>query len=237
LRPNLEGYEPLSDKGPTPTELRAVALFEDLSDGTVRRVLLAANPLRFTAGQHILWEQEPCRAAYFILSGEVRVYRVSMEGREQVLVRLGPGQAFNTVPVFQRDGQNPANVVALSEVNLLAIESAALRRLATENSDLALALLGDFAGRLAHLTDLVESLALHTVQERLARFLLDHASPGQQPATKQRWTQQDLALHVGTVRDVVGRALRELNDAGIIQLGRGTIVLLDRDALEDLAGR
>jgi CRP-like cAMP-binding protein len=221
----------------TRTQLRSVALFEDLGDSTLRRVLGAANPLHFTAGQHILWEQEPCRAAYFILAGQVRVYRVSMEGREQVLVRLGPGQAFNTAPVFQRDGRNPANVVATSEVNLLAIESTDLRRLVDENSDLAMALLADFADRLTHLTDLVETLALHTVQERLARFLLDHASPGQGQATKQRWTQQELAVHVGTVRDVVGRALREMDDAGVIRLGRGTIALLNRDALEDLAGR
>jgi CRP-like cAMP-binding protein len=79
-------------------------------------------------------------------------------------------------------------------------------------------------------------LALHTVQERLARFLLDQAKTGS-PGTLQRWTQQDIAVHLGTVRDVVGRELRALEDAGAIRIERGQIILLDRDTLAAIAAQ
>jgi CRP-like cAMP-binding protein len=111
-----------------------------------------------------------------------------------------------------------------------------------------MAIFQDFADRLVHLTNLVENLALYTVQERLVRFLLqqaDEAAAGiseeggsgkRLAKTARRWTQQDIAIHLGTVRDVVGRALRSLEDDGLIRMDRGRITLLDRDELERRAG-
>jgi CRP/FNR family transcriptional regulator len=90
-------------------------------------------------------------------------------------------------------------------------------------------ILRDFADRLAHLTDLVADLSLHSVRARLARFLLEQAAGGQ---ITQRWTQDAIAAHLGTVRDMVGRSLRAFADAGLIRLARNRIVLLDREGLE-----
>jgi CRP-like cAMP-binding protein len=97
----------------------------------------------------------------------------------------------------------------------------------------------------------VENLGLYSVPERLIRFLLDQAdqhtdqasgsaagpSEDTRPAVIQRWTQQDIAVHLGTVRDVIGRSLRALEDDGLIRLDRGRITLVDRGELERLAGR
>ncbi|MGC9523680.1 MAG: Crp/Fnr family transcriptional regulator, partial [Anaerolineae bacterium] len=218
--------------------LRAIALFAQLSDTTIDRLATSATLRTYAPDEHILLEDEPSRAAYFIVQGHVRVYRVSAEGREQVLVRLGSGQAFNTAPLFEARGRNRADVVALDEVACYVLRKEDLLQLVASHGDLALALLRDFAGRLTHLTDLVEGLALHTVQERLARFLLERAGPptSTEGAVTQRWTQQEIATHLGTVRDVVGRELRALEDAGIVRIGRGRITLLDREALERIAG-
>ena len=218
--------------------LRKVALFANLSETTLTRVVAAAAVMRYAPDEHILLEGDPCRAGYFIMEGAVRVYRVSQEGREQVLVRLGPGQAFNTVPVFEPDGRNPANAVALTEVTLCVLLKEDFLQLVRTHGDLAMVVLGDFAQRLSHLTNLVEGLALHSVQERLARFLLD-AAPQKDGTSEEvrEWTQQQIAVHLGTVRDMVGRELRALEEAGLIRLERGRIVLLSRDELERIAGR
>lgn len=211
--------------------LRAIALFAQLSDTTIDRLATSATLRTYAPDEHILLEDEPSRAAYFIIEGHVRVYRVSAEGREQVLVRLGPGQAFNTAPLFEAGGRNRANVVALDEVACYVLRKEDLLQLAASHGDLAMALLRDFAGRLTHLIDLVEGLALHTVQERLARFLLTHAdASAQERPVAQRWTQREIAVHLGTVRDVVGRELRALEDADIVRIGRGRITLLERIA-------
>jgi CRP/FNR family transcriptional regulator len=226
--------------------LRGVPLFAGLSEATLTRIAAVGQSRTYEAGEHILLEGEPCIAAYVVLDGTVRVYRVSREGREQVLVRLKPGQAFNTVPLFQPQGTNEANAVAVTDVTLWLLLKDDFLALTRAHGDLAIAILGDFARRLSHLTDLVENLALYTVESRLARFLLDHAPPAPTdsaglpdeeaaPAITERWTQQDIATHLGTVRDMVGRELRAFQDAGLIRLGRGKIVLLDPEGLKTIA--
>jgi len=213
--------------------LRRTALFAGLSDDALARVASAAVRRAFAPGETVIVEGDPCQAAYVVGEGQVRVYRMSPGGRQQVLAQLGPGQAFNTVPPFQPQGVNHASVEALTPLVLYAIPVDDLRRLVRECPELALAILQDFADRLDHLTDLVEDLGLRTVRGRLARFLLEHAEAG---AVTRRWTQEEIAGHLGTVRDMVGRALRAFVDAGLIAMERQRIVLLDRPGLEDEAG-
>lgn len=209
--------------------LRCIPFLAGLSDGALARIAGVAFARTYGPGETIIFEGDPCQAAYFIAKGQVRVYRLSATGREQVLARLGPGQAFNTVPPFQPDGVNHAIVEALGTVTVYAVSSDDLRRLVSESAELALALLQDFANRLDHLTNLVEDLSLRTVRGRLARFLLENANEGK--ATR-RWTQDEIAAHLGTVRDMVGRTMRAFVDAGLVRMDRQRIVLLDRKGLE-----
>jgi CRP-like cAMP-binding protein len=214
--------------------LRRVTLFAGLSDDVLARVASVAHARTCTLGEVIIFEGDRCQAAYFVAEGHVRVYRLSPTGREQVLARLGPGQAFNTVPPFYPHGVNHATVEALTAVILYAISCDDFRRLVGECAELALAILQDFAGRLDHLTNLVEDLSLRTVRARLARFLLEHADSIQAP---RNWTQDEIAANLGTVRDMVGRTLRSLADAGLVRIERQRIMLLDRDGLEAEAQR
>jgi CRP/FNR family cyclic AMP-dependent transcriptional regulator len=209
--------------------LRRISLFADLSDATLARAASVATRRTYAPGETVIVEGDPCRAVYFIAEGQVRVYRLSPAGREQVLARLGPGQTFNTVPPFQPHGVNHATVQALTEATLYTIASDDLCRLVSECPELALAILRDFAARLDHLANLIEDLSLRTVRGRLARFLLEHAETGE---VTQRWTQDEIAAHLGTVRDMVGRTLRAFADAGLVRMERQHIVLLDRAGLE-----
>ncbi|MDY6874770.1 MAG: Crp/Fnr family transcriptional regulator [Chloroflexota bacterium] len=226
----------------TAQALHHISLFNGLSDNTLARVADAAIRRTYTPGETIIIEGDPCQAAYFVTQGQVRVHRLSPGGREQVLVQLGPGQAFNTVPPFRPRGINHANVEALTPVTLYAIPCDDLHRLVGECPEMALALLRDFATRLDHLTNLVEDLSLRTVRGRLARFLLEHASTdlsetAEAGAATQHWTQEEIAIHLGTVRDMVGRTLRAFADARLIQMERQRLVLLDREGLQAEAER
>ena len=226
----------------TAQALRRISLFNGLSDSALARVADAAIRRTYTPGEIIIIEGDPCQAAYFVAEGQVRVYRLSPGGREQVLVQLGPGQAFNTVPPFKPHGVNHATVEALMPGTLYAIPCDDLHRLVGECPEMALALLRDFAGRLDHLTNLVEDLSLRTVRGRLARFLLERASTdlsgtAEADVVTQRWTQEEIAVHLGTVRDMVGRTLRAFAAAGLVQMNRQRIMLLDREGLEDAALR
>lgn len=209
--------------------LRRLARFATLSDsvlGSIARVVIRRS---YSAGETIIFEGDPCEAAYTVASGHVRAYRLSANGREQVLADLGPGQFFNTVPPFQPNGANHATVEAVTSARVFVIACGDFRTLVTENRQFALVVLQHFADRLADLTNLVEDLALRTVRGRLARFLLENADAG---SVTRSWTQEEMGTRIGTVRDMVGRTLRGMADGGLIRLDRQRIVLLDRDRLE-----
>jgi len=177
-------------------------------------------------------EGEPCRAVHIILEGVVRIYKVSPEGREQVIDRLGPGSMFHLVPVFD-GGADPASADAVTEVVALVFPRDDFRDIVATHPSVALAILRDFAGRLRRFTTLIEDLSLRTVAGRLAKLLLDQAKANDE--TSRRLTQYEMATHLGTVREVVGRTLAQFEREGLIRIERHRILIVDRERLREIA--
>lgn len=209
--------------------LRNIALFAPLPRAELDRLAAVAIRRTYQPDEIIILEGEPCRAAYFVAQGDVRVLRTAPDGREQVLAQLGPGHSFNTVPPFRPHPVNHATVQAVDRTTLYVIPCRDLMRLVSTSPPLALALLKDFAQRLDKLTDLVEDLSLRTVRGRLARFLLDQAEAG---AVTRQWTQAEMAAQLGTVREMISRSLSSFADGGLIAVNRQRIELLDREGLK-----
>ena len=213
----------------TVSDLRQITLFSSLSEDTLTRLAQFAIQRKYSSGEIILHETDPSRGAYFIAAGQVQVFRLSLAGREQILVNLKSGDAFNTVPLFETESINHASARALTDARLYLLRKEDFLRLTETSPDLAMNVLRDFAGKLTHLTGLVEQLSLHSIRGRLARFLIEQANQGE---VAGRWTQDEIAAHLGTVRDMVGRTLRAFTDAGMIRRERNRVILLDRTALE-----
>ena len=209
--------------------LQHISLFADLSQETLSHVSRVSIRRTYAAEEIIILEGAPCRAAYFVAEGHVRVLRTAPDGREQVLSRLGPGQSFNTVPLFRPQGTNHATAQAVDRATVYITPKEDFCQLVITSPDLARALLQDLADRLDHLTDLVEDLSLRTVRGRLARFLLRQAEAD---AVSREWTQAEIAARLGTVREMIGRTLRSFVDAGLIRMDRHRIELLNREGLE-----
>jgi CRP/FNR family transcriptional regulator len=149
------------------------------------------------------------------------------------LRRLEPGGTFNDVAVLD-GGPNPASAAATADTTLLVFSRADIRRLAEAYPALAWAFIESIARRARHLVEMVEDLALRSVKARLARLLLAEAerSAGQGEICRgQMMTQAEMAARLGTVREIVGRALRELADERLIALDRHRIVIADRAGL------
>lgn len=213
------------------TLLRQISFCADLPDPTIDSLAAIAVSLRRPAGTLIQLEGDPADAMYIVAQGRVKIARVATSGREQVLHILTPGQHFNAVAVFD-GGPCPANAEALTDVLLLALPRDAMQRVVEQHPPLALALLREFTGRLRHLVNLVEDLALHTVQARLAGLLLSQAEAAERGEAVSSLTQAEMAAHLGTVREMVGRTLKNFESLGLIQIERGVITLLDREGLE-----
>lgn len=189
-----------------------------------RRSYIRALP----AGHTLLLEGMPAESAYVLISGEARAFRMNREGRVQILARFKPGDPINIISLLNSDKRNRATIEALSPVTVLVIRSADFDALIARYPDFSNMLLHHLADRLAKITDLAAGLSLFAVRARLARFLIELAdlSP-----SSSGWTQDEIAAHIGTVRDVVGRLLRDFEAGGLIQRQRGQIILLDREKL------
>jgi CRP-like cAMP-binding protein len=217
--------------------LRRVSYFAALPDSLLSELATLAVERRYGRGQVIFLEGEPCAGLHIVAEGYVRIYKVSPQGREQVLEQLGPGGTFNDVAVLD-GGPNPASAMAASDLLLWIVARADIRRLAQAHPELAWALIESIAARARRLVAMVEDLALRPVKARLAKLLLAEAerTAGQTQINRdQMVTQAEMAARLGTVREMIGRALRELADEGLIAFDRHRIVILDRAALSDAA--
>lgn len=199
--------------------------FSGLGEDELAEVASRVHERTFRRGEVILLEGEAPQAVYFIVHGQVRIYRLSPDGREQVLKRLGPGEAFNLVPVLN-GGHNPSSAMAWTDVTVYAIERGYFVQIVRQHPAVAMAVLADLAARLRYMTALVEDLSLRTVGARLAKLLLTQAVG--EEAAPRRMTQQEMAAQLGTVREVVGRALAELEREGLIRMERHRIVIVNR---------
>ena len=213
--------------------LKAVSYFSSMDAAALKLVAQAAIRRVYDAGQVILLEGEPCAGLYIVEGGWLKVIKIGMDGREQVLQTLGPGAAFNAISVFT-DAPNQATVTALETSQVWIVRREVLLGMLDEHPALARQVVKDLAGRVMHLMRMVEDLSLRSVEARLARLLLELAEG--EVVQRRRWaTQADLAARLGTVPDVVNRALRKLAAAGLIHVERQQIQILDGEGLRVVA--
>jgi CRP/FNR family transcriptional regulator len=183
----------------------------------------------YAAGEVVVLEGEAAAGFFYIQSGWLKVGKVSANGREQVLSFIEPGHTFYEVGAFS-DQPNPATAVALETAGVWLIKRERVMQLVRERPFFAEFILSKMADRLLHLVSLVTDLSLRPVTGRLARLLLESAESD--ILHRPRWyTQAELAARLGTVPDVIQRALRELEKEKLIKVTRQTIHILDRPGL------
>ncbi len=208
--------------------LKGQPYFKTLNDPELANLARALIDRTYDKDEVVFIEGEPCQGLYIVREGTVRIFKLSPEGREQILTYVQPTGSFNEVAVFD-GGPNPANVSAAERTTVWIVPRDAIIDLIKRRPDVALAIIQNLGTRLRHLVGLVEDLSLRQVSARLAKLLLETAS-GQTRAL----TQQEMAARLGTVREMIGRSLRTLESRGFIKIEHGRIVILDREGLEKM---
>jgi CRP-like cAMP-binding protein len=216
-------------------ELRKVPLFAPLSADDMARVAAVTVERHYERGDIIILEGDRGGALYFVRSGLIKVFKSSPGGKEQVLRLIEAGRTFNDVPALDA-GPNPASAAALESSVVYATGGAELRRLIVERPGVALATVQALAGALRHLITLVEDLSFRHVTARVAKILIEQdasaVASGASGKAVHRLTQQEMAAMAGTAREMVGRALKELEATGAIRIQRGRITVVNRARLE-----
>jgi CRP/FNR family cyclic AMP-dependent transcriptional regulator len=184
-------------------------------------------------GEIVLFEGEPARAVYFVVSGVVKIFKTSTDGKEQILYLARPGDSFNDVPVFD-GGLNLASAEALTQVVLYGIEKSDVEACLREYPGLAANVIQVLSQRIEQVISLVEDLSFRRVTGRVAKILLENTEDTH--GQKHRLTQQEMAAMAGTAREMIGRSLKLLEDEGKVRLERNRIVITDKEALREVAG-
>lgn len=216
--------------------LAQAGLFTGLSDAELGFLAQRAIPRKFSAGEIVFHEGDPCAGMYVVQSGSVRIFKTSAGGREQVLSIDGPGGSIAELPVF--DGGNyPASVSAVEDATLLFISKQDFHALCLAHPQVALKVLRVVGARLRKLVGIIEELSFTTVRHRLAAFL---ARMARHEGTKVSGgieitlpsSNQELASQIGTVRELVSRNMSRFQSEKLIQMDGRRIVITDLKALE-----
>lgn len=220
--------------------LRQTALFRDLDASILDFLALGSVEKRLARDEILFLAGEQATGLYVIAEGSVRAFRTGGDGREQVIHVEKAVTTIAEVPVFD-DGVYPSTVAAEEASRVLFIAKEKIRAACLKHPHLAIAAARLFAMRLRNCAELVESLSLREVGQRLAEFLLDQATKNGKPSDhgvtfRQELTHNQLAARIGTVREVVSRVMLRLQQQGLLETKGRLITIPDRPALERYAG-
>jgi len=244
---SIDGRRIGSDRGwcelrqnPEPEQiLRTVPLFSRLDHASLEKLSGIACKRRYGRGSHIFLEGDPGGFLLIIAEGQVKIHKVSEDGREKTLAILEAGDFFGEMSVF--DGApRSASAQALSDCEVLIIDRepflALLKTTPGLAADVALALVE----RLRRTNDDLERLAFRDARGKVVEALLQLAEAhGERVACglrlKVKLTHQELANYAGVTRETVTRVLAELGEAGLVTVDRGRrLVIRDEEALREV---
>lgn len=209
--------------------LKLYPALRSLPAGKLAAACQPAALLSLPAGAEIFSEQQACKGFPLLLSGSIKVVKSTAGGREMLLYRVEPGgSCIITSSCLLGHTPYSARGVAESPLSLLLLPAILFDQLIAENAAFRDFVFHLFSDRIAELMQLVEEVAFHRLDQRLAKLLLAKSEP-------IHTTHQALAEELGSVREIVSRLLKGFSAQGLVALGREQISVLDRSGLQQLA--
>ena len=215
--------------------IAAVPLFRGLSPAYHDELAMIVVDQEFKRGSLIFSEGDAGNGFYVIITGKVKVFKLSFDGKEQILHILGPGEPFAEVAVFTGSAY-PANAMALEQSRLFFFPRKAFADLITRQPALAMNMLATLSLRLKQFTHMIEALSLKEVPGRLAAYiLLASRQNGATASITLTVSKTQLASLLGTIPETLSRILAKMSKQGLIGIEGAVITLLDREGLTALA--
>jgi CRP/FNR family cyclic AMP-dependent transcriptional regulator len=214
--------------------LQGVPLFSELSVEELTPIASVSVPRAFAAGVRVFHEGDDSDACYVVRSGDLRVTREHSDGRAIALATLGAGDFFGELAMLD-GGARSASIETLSEVELLALPAADMRRVIAQHGELAAKLIVALTKRLRETNERLSRQSFQTVPSRVAgvldRLLAEENGSQGRDGITVRMNQADLAQLAGTSRESVSRFLATLERAGVVRVGRGRVTVLEPSRL------
>lgn len=219
-------------------DLRRLPLFSELNDKQLKKISSVSILKIFQKKNIIFNEGDTYKGFYIILTGTVKIYKTSAEGKEILLHIIKPVNTFADVPLFE-GGNYPVTAETLSDSTLLFVPKQEFTQLLEENIIICLKMLGGFAKKLRSLTQKIEDLTLRDVPSRLAEYLIIEANLNgtayfPEPLVKLTIPKSLLALQLGTINETLSRAFKKLQNDEIIRVNGKKIFISNFQRLKRL---
>jgi len=215
--------------------LKRVPLFNDLSEAELDRFAEVTREREYPRNSVILFEDDPGDALYIVSAGQVKVVLIGEDGREVILSVLGDGDFFGEMSLID-DEPRSAHVIAMKDSHLLVLRRDDFQAQLQQHPSVALKLLRVLVQRLRRADQKIGSLVLLDVNGRVAQLLLDLGEESGGPRITRKLTHHTIAQMIGSSRETVSRAMRELVEQGLIEVNRREITITNGDALRSMTG-
>lgn len=214
--------------------LRSHHLFEPLSEEQMEELMSNSQLLNIDKGAPLFRQGEPVTAFYFVISGSVKVYRLTADGQEKVFDVIGARQTVAEAMLLTDSANYSACAEALEPAQLYRLPSSAYLRLLQSNNRLALALLGRLSGRMQQRLNEIETLSLKNSTHRVVRYLLNQLGQCQESVSSFNlpMAKQLIAGHLSIQPETFSRVIRRLTDEQVISQNGRQINILNRFRLE-----
>lgn len=211
--------------------LGALDLFAPLSPGEREDLAGRAVQKQYEGGEVLFLEGQPCEGLWILANGAANIVKTSPLGRQLVIATQRGPSVVAEVPVFD-GGPYPASVIATEATTAFLLWKSDLLALCRNNPQLALRFLDAFGRRLRHLVALAERVTFGSVRQRLAAELLEQAERAGASQFTMAESQEQLAVKLGTVREVISRNLSRFQSEGLIRQDRREVILLNAAGLK-----
>lgn len=222
--------------------LKKVYIFSGLDDDELDTLSAIVKQKTFNKGDIIFFDTEPYLGFYITITGLVKIYKISRDGKEHILHLIPPFNTFAEVPLFENFNEMfeesfryPANSMAIEdETRVLLIPARQFRELLESNTKICIKMVSGFAKRLRHLNHHIEELTLKDVTRRVAGYILTEQKKSQNSETiSLNISKNDLAAYLGTIPETLSRTLKKLQDEDMITVDGKVIKICDMDRLKD----
>ncbi len=219
--------------------LKQCPLFAGLKEEDLRKIKSISIPKKIVKKELIFAEGENAKGFYVILSGKVKLYKISPDGKEQILHIVSAPDAFAEAALFL-EGTYPAYAEALSDGQLLFIPARDFTQMIERNPKLSINMIISLSHFLKKFTALIEELSLKEVSSRVAKYLLDLSLKAEREGKDPMWVELDmsksqLASRLGTISETLSRTLGKLKNKEIIDVKKHRVKILNRKSLEEMA--
>ena len=209
------------------------SLFQGLPEKEIDQIVAIAIERSYQKGESIFFEGEPANGFYMVGEGKVKIFKMSLGGKEQILHIFGEGEIFGEVPVFH-GMPFPASAETLAATRLLFFPRDTFVALVTRNPSIALNMLAVLSMRLRRFTVQIENLSLKEVPARLAGYLLYLLEEqNREDYVELEISKGQLASLLGTIPETLSRIFAKMSEEGLIEVAGRRINILDRPGLEE----